>query len=398
MKSRLHSVVILFLTIIVLLLASSRLPADTSTCGGTMITVPFTDVMNNIFFCQIAEAFLSGLTNGTTSTTYSPSDVVLRDQMAAFVTRTQDSALRRGSRRAALGQWATPSKLPSQFGIWEKSLTTVGINPFLVASDGEDLWVANNTAGTISRVHASDGKVLTTFLGATAAFGVLVARGIIWVTAAKSPGDVYAFDPNSGGLDRPSPAPGDIPEGIATDGTWVWTANTSGSVSRIDPDSFSLTNFNTVSSPRGVLFDGLSIWVTDVGDNKLKRLDSNGNVTQNVPVGGAPGFPVFDGSNIWVPNNTDNSVTVVRARDGMVLVTLLGNGLNGPIQAAFDGQRILVTNFSGNSLSLWKAADMTQIGNIPPANGQDNRAPYGACSDGINFWITLLNSNQLLRL
>jgi aryl-alcohol dehydrogenase-like predicted oxidoreductase len=32
--------------------------------------------------------------------------------MAAFVTRTQDSALRRGSRRAALGQWGFPTSVP----------------------------------------------------------------------------------------------------------------------------------------------------------------------------------------------------------------------------------------------------------------------------------------------
>jgi hypothetical protein len=36
----------------------------------------------------------------------------------------------------------------------------------------------------------------------------------------------------------------------------------------------------------------------------------------------------------------------------MVLPTLTGNGLNGPVQAAFDGQRILVTDKSGDSVSL----------------------------------------------
>jgi hypothetical protein len=61
-----------------------------------MTTVPFTDVSSNIFFCQIAEAYFSGLTNGTTPTTYSPDDFVRRDQMAAFTTRTQDAALIRG--------------------------------------------------------------------------------------------------------------------------------------------------------------------------------------------------------------------------------------------------------------------------------------------------------------
>ena len=70
MKARFRSVVILFLTIVVLLLASTRLPADTGMCGGAMTTVPFMDVMGNIFFCQIAEAFFSGLTNGTSATNY----------------------------------------------------------------------------------------------------------------------------------------------------------------------------------------------------------------------------------------------------------------------------------------------------------------------------------------
>jgi hypothetical protein len=35
--------------------------------------------------------------------------------------------------------------------------------------------------------------------------------------------------------------------------------------------------------------------------------------------------------------------------------TLFGNGLNKPVQAAVDGQPILVTNQNGNSVSLWNA-------------------------------------------
>src|SRR5262249_53577274 len=50
MKEKLRSAAILSLTIVVLLFTSSRLPADTGTCGGAMTTLPFTDVMGNIFF------------------------------------------------------------------------------------------------------------------------------------------------------------------------------------------------------------------------------------------------------------------------------------------------------------------------------------------------------------
>src|SRR5215469_9130465 len=112
MNKKRRSLAILTQAALILVLASSRLKADVGTCGGVTTTVPFTDVMSSPFFCQIAEAFFSGLTNGTSATTYSPSANVTRDQMAAFITRTQDSALRRGSRRAALKQWATPPALP----------------------------------------------------------------------------------------------------------------------------------------------------------------------------------------------------------------------------------------------------------------------------------------------
>ena len=52
---------------------STRIQAATGTCGGASITLPFTDVpASNIFFCSIASAYFSGLTNGTTATTYAP--------------------------------------------------------------------------------------------------------------------------------------------------------------------------------------------------------------------------------------------------------------------------------------------------------------------------------------
>jgi hypothetical protein len=79
---------------------STRWQADTGSCGGVTVTLPFTDVMGNGFFCQIAAAYFSGLTNGATATTYSPGDVVTREQMAAFTTRTLDQSLKRGSQRA----------------------------------------------------------------------------------------------------------------------------------------------------------------------------------------------------------------------------------------------------------------------------------------------------------
>jgi hypothetical protein len=360
-----------------------------------MVTLPFTDVAGNAFFCQIAEAYFSGLTNGTTPTTYSPSNGVSREQMAAFVTRTQDAALRRGSRRAALKQWATP---PNVNGEGATNLGSLGALPVEVESDGADLWMAEFNASQVVRVRASDNRVLETWTGATSAVGVLCALGAVWVTGATNPGSLYLITPRltPGSVNPVSSTLGNSPYGITTDGTFIWTANAGGSVSKFDARFRTTTNIVTgFSSPRGILFDGANIWVTDEGDSKLKKLDSSGGILQSVPMDAWPNFPVFDGANIWVPNIVGNSLKVVRARDGLVLATLTGNGLSGPLQAAFDRERSLVTNQTGKSVSMWKATDLTPIGVFPLL--PDTGTPNGVCSDGINFWITISDRNLLYK-
>jgi hypothetical protein len=389
LNKKLRSAFVLLATMSIILLTSIRMPADTGMCGGANVTLPFTDVMGNIFFCDIAEAYFSGLTNGTTPTTYSPSAGVVREQMAAFLSRTQDGALRRGSRRAALKQWSTPFSVPLT------GRTTVGNHPALAESDGVDIWVANFNSGDVKRVRASDGRVLETWTGAAFAAGVLIARGRVYITGDAAPGVLYDLNPATGpgGVSTLSNTLGNLPFSLTTDGACIWTANQGGSVSIVNPDDGStITVTNQLFNPSGILFDGTNIFVTDRGDNTLKRLDPNGTVVQFIHVGAEPDIPVFDGSNIWVPNFTGNTVTVVRARDMQQLAVLTGNGLNHPFQAAFDGQRILVTNSNGNSVSLWKATDLTPLGSFDMA-----ASPTGACSDGINFWLTLPSVNILAR-
>lgn len=392
-------VLVLTLAISIVTAVSTHIRADietTGTCGGVSVTVPFTDVPGGgTFFCSIAAAYFAGLTNGTTPTTYGPSDPVPREQMAAFVTRTMDQSLRRGSNRAALDQFWTNQ------GGNSLALTTVGSGPLLAKSDGVDVWVPNTFAGTVSRVRASDGKVLDTWTGISNAYAVLIALGKVWVTTFTNPGRLYQIDPTlAGGAVAPFASNlGNTSLGIAFDGQKVWTANNApaGSISIVTPNPFNVSNLTTgFSTPVGIIYDGTNMWLTDSGDSKLKKLDSAGAVVSSVTVGTTPNFPAFDGTNIWVPNGGSNSVTVVRAAGGLagtVLTTLTGNGLSGPTQAAFDGQRILVTN-SGNSVSLWKASDLTPIGTFSTGA---STTPFGACSDGVNFWITFFGSDKIAR-
>lgn len=400
---RKHGAFALMALMTIVIAASTRLKADTGTCGGQMITLPFTDVAaGNTFFCSIAEAFLSGLTNGTSTTTFSPSDPVTRDQVAAFATRTMDQSVKRSSRRAALNQYWTTQ------GANNLALTTVGMGVRLVQSDGADLWVANINSGSVSRVRASDGKLLETWTGATGAFGVVCAMGKVFVTEHSSlPARLYQIDPTqpAGAVTTISSALNVFAEGIAYDGLRIWTAHTfGGSVSIITLNPTSVTSISTgFSKPTGLIFDGSNIWVTDGSNSssgKLRRLDSTGAILLSADVGIDPQFPVFDGTNIWVPNFNSNSVTVVRASGalaGTVLATITGSGLNNPRSVAFDGERILVTNENGNSVSLWKASDLTPLGTFSTSTTFFPTIPFGACSDGLSFWITLVGSDKLAR-
>jgi len=385
--------IVLIAAITIIVAASTQLKADTGMCGSGSVALPFTDVpSSNIFFCSIAEAYFSELTFGSSGTTYSPNDPVPREQMAAFVQRTLDQALKRGSKRAALKEFWTPTS-GNDLG-----LTTVGLAPEAVASDGTDLWVASFSSGTVSRVRASDGKLLDTWTGADNPNNVLAAKEKIFVIGMTNPGVIYQINPTqpAGMVTLLSSNLGVNPQGIAFDGSRIWTANVAGgsvSIVTLNPAISVSTVTAGFTNLWGILFDGANIWVTDEGTNKLFKLDSNGAIIQTVTVGTAPKHPVFDGKNIWVPCGA-GTVTVVRASTGAVLATLTGNGLNVPFTAAFDGERILVTNGNGNSVSLWKAADLSPLGSVSTGAGS---FPVGACSDGLNFWITLHNTSQLAR-
>jgi DNA-binding beta-propeller fold protein YncE len=362
-------------------------------CGGQTYPFPYTDVSGvGAAFCPgIMEAYVTGVSKGTTPTTFSPNNTVTRVQMTTFLQRSLDQGLARTSRRAALNQWWVPQNTASM-----QTISVLG-TPQFCAVDGENVWTS--TFGSVAQVQASTGTVLGTWTGAASSEGVALAAGKVFVTGATSPGSLYVIDPTAavGPVTTAASTLGNHPIGIAFDGSNLWTANFAGaSVSIIAPQSpYTVSTVTTgFTGPYGILFDGTSIWVTDASAGTLLKLNPAGAITQTVTVGTSPEIPAFDGANIWVPNTGSNSITVVQASTGNVVATIstnAGNQLNAPFAASFDGERILVTNSGGASVTLFKAADLSVIGNVLTGS-----TPVGACSDAINFWLNE-SGGKLLR-
>src|SRR5262249_12958388 len=133
------------------------------------------------------------------------------------------------------------------------------------------------------------------------------------------------------------------------DGTRIWSTSEAGALFIVTPAATTPWPVTTVGFPNmstfGLVFAGNNIWMADNHANgQIHRLDSNGAILQSVDVNDAPALPVYDGANIWVPRQGGSSVAIIRSTDGTILPSPAENGLVFPFAAAFDGERILVTN------------------------------------------------------
>ncbi|HKF43770.1 MAG TPA: hypothetical protein VKG01_11765 [Thermoanaerobaculia bacterium] len=355
---------------------------------------PFTDLADPTFCSQVLEIYTLGITTGTTATTYSPNDDVSRLQMAIFLSRSVDKLLLRRSQRTVL---KSLSNQPGGATGGLVSMTTVGTGPTAIRWDGTDVWVANTGGGTLSRLRGSDGKVLETWPSPPEPNSLLIAMGSVFVTDLGS-GAVVKFDPAlPPGSSSVVASTVSEPISIAFDGLRLWViSQMPGSASIITPGPttpWTVTTATTgLTGAYGAVFDGSNVWVTAGLSGTLLKLNSSGIVLQTVTVGSGPSLPLFDGTNIWVPNSNGHSVSIVRPSTGSVLATLTGSGLNAPNAAAFDGERVLITSKQADFVSLWKAADLTNLGFFPASS-----QPASACSDGVHFWVALAGSNQIAR-
>ena len=154
--------------------------------------------------------------------------------------------------------------------------------------------------------------------GATNPNGIAFDGTNIW-TANNNTSNVTRINPATGaGTNYALPAGATNPGAIAFDGTNIWTANfNSANVTRIDPTTGAGTNYALPAGatyPRGIAFDGISIWTTNdaANLNNVTRINpgTGAGVNFSLPAGATyPHGIAFDGTNIWTTNGGTANVT-----------------------------------------------------------------------------------------
>ncbi|HEY3027986.1 MAG TPA: hypothetical protein VGJ55_17690 [Pyrinomonadaceae bacterium] len=190
-------------------------------------------------------------------------------------------------------------------------------------------------------------------------------------------------------------AVGTSPIGVAFDGVNIWVANkNSNNVTKLRASDGALQGtFAAGTNPQGVAFDGANIWVANAGsDNVTKLRASDGALQGTFAVGPGPQAVAFDGANIWVANyGSSSNVTKLRASDGALnAVFAVGTG---PLAVAFDGVNIWVANFSSNNVTKLRASDGALKETFAVGTN-----PRGVAFDGATIWVANFDSNNVVKL
>jgi len=202
-----------------------------------------------------------------------------------------------------------------------------GSSPDGIVFDGTNMWVANYSPATVTKMRASDGTILATIPVGTS--GVSNPRllaydpsaNCIWVTVGGD-NKVDKIDATTATIVGQYAVPG-FPYAISFDGSCMWVTQASlNTVAKIrTSDGSILGTYNAGVAPNGMAFDGTFIWITDqvyTGAPPFPMTTvctvtqlraSDGSLVATHQVGERPQWVTAGGGYLWVTNGSDNTVS-----------------------------------------------------------------------------------------
>jgi outer membrane protein assembly factor BamB len=145
-------------------------------------------------------------------------------------------------------------------------------------------------------------------------------------------------------------APADNPRGITFDGRSLWlTDSLTDLIYQLDPrDGTVLKSFATpADNPTGITFDGRSLWLCDTGADLIYQLDPrDGTVLKSFATPDSTGIDLaFDGRSLWHTDFLTNLIYQLDPRDGTVLKSFATPTTNA-WGVTFDGHHLWAVDFA----------------------------------------------------
>lgn len=264
--------------------------------------------------------------------------------------------------------------------------------PYAVTAspDGNSIYVANRTSGTISVINTADNTVSASIpVGlASKPSGVVISPDGNWLYVANNASnDVSVIDLRAGmQFAQFTIQTGTAPLGIAItpDGKWVYVANQHPSgpvvddVSAINTETHDVTKISlnapgSTASGLAISPDGSYVYVTCYNTNRVSIISTATNTASltTIGVGANPtGIAVSpDGSTLYVANSGAGTVSVIStATNGLIKTITVGANPNG-ICISPDGTFVYVTNTGSHNISVINTLTNEVVGNPIPVGG-----------------------------
>ena len=225
---------------------------------------------------------------------------------------------------------------------------SVGIRPSTVAADASSVWVGNVDDRTLSRVDARTRTVLSNISLGTTPTGVAVGAGAVWV-ANGILGTVTRVDPAVNSTSETIEVTFRSNAGSVAFGEGaVWAVFASGEIARIDPATNRVVGEPSAVgfSPSAVTIGGGSVWVANVGDNTVARVNPRTvSVVRSITVGRRPRSIAFGSGAVWVANEADDRVTRIDTASNAATETIAVG--DEPTAIAFGAGAVWVANGDG---------------------------------------------------
>lgn len=185
--------------------------------------------------------------------------------------------------------------------------------PWIIANDGEVLWVGDNRAGSIRKVVKSTGAVTTLTTATSLGLVQSTVNGLYTMGLASDGTHVYVADCLNNRILQVVIATGAVST-LAGTGT---AGSTDGSL------TVALLN-----EPMGLAINGTDLYVCDTGNSKIREIDLSAGTVSTVASLTDPEAIATDGTNLYVAQPSGNSIRKIVIATGVV-TTLAGSGSSG---------------------------------------------------------------------
>jgi len=272
------------------------------------------------------------------------------------------------------------------------SVTTilpVGERPVAAVAAAGSLWVANLDDHTVTRVDLSSRRILQSIPLGGAPTALSATPGAVWVT--DTTGEISRIDPE---YNRPIPTGQQLAAGsLLPHGTaWpmqaasgsIWIVDPDGYVAQFDPGAGRPTGaeVDVGNEPSAVAAGAGSLWVANSADGTVTRIDPATLMATTIPVGHGPDAVAVNAAGVWVANAGDDALVRINPDTGAVAATA---------SVGDDPAAVLAT-----ATALWVAnAGNDTVERLDPRSGAVTKtirlggSPTALVSAAGQVWVTV---------